>query len=90
MRAKGKDPDEIAAKRRGAPKKRQQAADYDPTKVARQSTTRSTTAKSSTASGQPATSSADGTSTSSGQPGVERQVIQRQQPKKNSRAARKQ
>ncbi len=65
MRAKGKDPEELAAKRRGAMKR--PAA--DPAKVARQSV---------------ATESA-----APGENGVQRQVIQRQQPRKNPRAARK-
>lgn len=96
MRAKGKDPDEIAAKRRGAPKKRQQAADYDPTKVARQGTTstRTKTSSSPTASEQASASASGGKTVApapnGAQADVQRQVIQRQQPKKNSRAARKQ
>jgi len=65
MRAHGKDPDEIAAKRRGVSKR----PVADPAKVARQS-------------------AATATSTSS-DAGVQRQVIQRQQPRKNPRAARK-
>ena len=66
MRAKGKDPDEIAAKRRGASKR--PAA--SPATVARQST------------------AAEGATASEGS-GVQRQVVQRQQPRKNARAARK-
>jgi YidC/Oxa1 family membrane protein insertase len=80
MRSKGKDPEEIAAKRRGAGRKRPAAGAYDPTKVARQN--RGT----STAEPSDAGPSAD----SSESPSVQRQVIQRQQPKKNSRSARKQ
>ena len=75
MRAKGLDPDAIAAKRRGS-KKRSETGGADPTKVARQGTT---------ASGSPATTEPDAET-----PTVQRQVIQRQQPRKNSRAARKQ
>ena len=76
MRAKGRDPEEIAAKRRGSGK-RQQDTTYDPTKVARQGST-----------GSPS-SAPDGTDQAE-TPTVQRQVIQRQQPRKNSRAARKQ
>jgi YidC/Oxa1 family membrane protein insertase len=65
MRAHGKDPDEIAAKRRGVSKR----PVADPAKVARQS-----------AATEPSTSS---------DAGVQRQVIARQQPRKNPRAARK-
>ena len=65
MRARGKDPDEIAAKRRGTTKR----PVADPAKVARQS-----------AATEPG---------ASGDAGVQRQVIQRQQPRKNPRAARK-
>ncbi|MGC3995064.1 MAG: membrane protein insertase YidC [Propionicimonas sp.] len=81
MRAKGKDPEAIAAQRRGAARKRPEPANYDPTKVARQGASSSGTTSSSAASGD----GADGS-----EPAVQRQVIQRQQPKKNSRAARKQ
>jgi YidC/Oxa1 family membrane protein insertase len=85
MRAKGKDPDAIAAKRRGAPRKRPSTESYDPTKVARQS-------RGATAAGSaPATPASPATSAEApATPGVQRQVIQRQQPRKNSRAARKQ
>jgi len=79
MRAHGKDPDEIAARRRGAGRKRPETTAYDPTKVARQGS------GSSVANG-----SATSTSTDGAAPTVQRQVIQRQQPKKNSRAGRKQ
>ena len=75
MRAKGKDPDEIIAKRRG--KKRPAAnPDYDPTKVARQ------TPGSSTRKPATAVASDDGDDSKP-------TVIQRQQPKRNSRAQRK-
>lgn len=73
MRAKGKDPDQIVAARRGSKKKKEVPS--DPTKVARQG---------APAPKQPASDAGNG------QAGVERQVIQRQQPRKNSRAARKQ
>lgn len=86
MRAKGRDPEEIAAKRRSAGRKRPATGDYDPTKVARQSTAAKPGA---TKSKQPAAGddSASQPQTSSG---VQRQVIQRQQPRKTSRATRKQ
>jgi YidC/Oxa1 family membrane protein insertase len=80
MRSKGKDPEEIAAKRRGAGRKRPAAGAYDPTKVARQNRGTSTTEPSDAG---PSADSMDA-------PSVQRQVIQRQQPKKNSRSARKQ
>ena len=80
MRAKGRDPELIAAKRRGAGRKRPEAGAYDPNTVARQGS-------SSAASAGSNGSGADG---SEPKPTVQRQVIQRQQPKKNTRAARKQ
>ena len=78
MRAKGKDPDEIAARRRGASKPSAPVGG-DPSKVARQGSASSSGA---TASGEDASEPAE--------PTVQRQVIQRQQPRKGSRAARKQ
>ncbi|MBN9104959.1 MAG: membrane protein insertase YidC [Propionibacteriaceae bacterium] len=74
MRAKGKDPDEIAARRRGA-KKKPAAGPSDPTRVARQG----------------ASSGADAASGASPEeaPKVQRQVISRQQPRKDTRAQRK-
>ena len=89
MRAKGKDPDAIIARRRGAPKKPQQAA-YDPTKVARQSTasapaTRSKPAgKSATATSSPE-SGGDGGSAGE----TSKTVVRRQQPSRTSRSRRK-
>jgi YidC/Oxa1 family membrane protein insertase len=80
MRAKGRDPELIAAKRRGAGRKRPEAGAYDPNTVARQGSSSSASAGSNG-------SGADG---SEPKPTVQRQVIQRQQPKKNTRAARKQ
>jgi YidC/Oxa1 family membrane protein insertase len=76
MRAKGKDPDEIIAKRRG--KKRPAATtSADPTKVARQgpSTGSGANGKTVIASDDP------------NEP--PRTVVQRQQPKRNTRAKRK-
>ncbi|MCB0912967.1 MAG: membrane protein insertase YidC [Propionibacteriaceae bacterium] len=87
MRAKGKDPDEIAARRRGARKPSTTVAS-DPNRVARQGSG-TTSAK---ASGKDSQASGDGAADSGtpAEPTVQRQVIQRQQPRKNSRAARKQ
>ena len=78
MRAKGKDPDEIARKRagKGRAKPAAPAAATDTTKVARQGTS---TAK-------PTTSDTDTTTES---PQVQRQQVQRQQPQRSSRANRK-
>jgi YidC/Oxa1 family membrane protein insertase len=80
MRAKGLDPDVISAKRRGASKKVRETVNTDPTKVARQNRS----AAAAPASGSPASPEAVEDE------GVKRQVIQRQQPRKNTRAARKQ
>ena len=80
MRAKGLDPDAIAAKRRGASKKVRETVSTDPTKVARQNRP----AAAAPASGSPASPEA------MEDDGVKRQVIQRQQPRKNTRASRKQ
>ncbi|PKQ31925.1 MAG: membrane protein insertase YidC [Actinobacteria bacterium HGW-Actinobacteria-2] len=73
MRAKGLDPDEVAAKRRGA--KRPAAAAASTTTVNRQG--------SSPAPESPTESDDDAA------PQVQRQVIQRQQPRKDTRAKRK-
>jgi YidC/Oxa1 family membrane protein insertase len=73
MRAKGRDPEEIAAKRRGA--KKRVAAPTDPSRVARQGT----------AGG----ADASGDSSAAEAPKVQRQVITRQQPRKDTRAQRK-
>ena len=77
MRAKGKDPEELARKRSG--KRRRPAAEApatDPTKVARQGNSGATTDKSGTDAGSPAQ--------------VQRQQVQRQQPQRSNRASRKQ
>jgi YidC/Oxa1 family membrane protein insertase len=79
MRAKGLDPDAIAAKRRGV-KKVQETGVADPTKVARQN-------RGSAAAPESGSPESPGVVEDQG---VKRQVIQRQQPKKNPRAARKQ
>jgi YidC/Oxa1 family membrane protein insertase len=70
MRAKGLDPEEVAAKRRGA--KRAPAQTSDPTKVRRQDATGT----------QTEALPEDGST-------VQRQVIQRQQPRRDTRARRK-
>lgn len=73
MRARGLDPEEVAAKKRGV-KRRPAAAPADPTRVSRQ--------------GQEAdpqiSASVEGDA-----PTVQRQVIERQQPRRDSRARRK-
>lgn len=71
VRAKGLDPDEVAAKRRGA--KRSAPVVGEATTVARQGT-----------ESTPATPVED-----DGAPTVQRQVIQRQQPRRDSRSRRK-
>lgn len=77
MRAKGKDPDEIIAKRRG--KKRPATnTTYDPTKVTRQSS-----ASTPPANGKAVVATADDGDA------PQRTVVQRQQPKRNTRAKRK-
>ena len=90
MRAKGKDPDEIAAKRRGARKRPAATPDYDPTKVARQSTR---PASPRPANGKPAGTRPPATAvaTSGGdvEDAADRTVVQRQQPRRNTRAQRK-
>jgi len=73
MRAKGKDPDELAAKRRGG-KTAPATAAADPTRVVRQGAGTVTDGSDPSASDQPT---------------VQRQVIARQQPRKDTRAQRK-
>ncbi|QIK73868.1 membrane protein insertase YidC [Propioniciclava coleopterorum] len=81
-RAKGKDPDKIMAERRAKMRRKKgPAVAGDPTKVARQNTS-STTSKESTSTDQP------GASAPTNESGKQR--IQRQQPNKGSRANRKQ
>ena len=77
MRAKGQDPDAIAAKRRGG-KKKPAATTGDATRVARQGAAASGTAG----------TDVDGVSATDS-PTVQRQVITRQQPRKDTRAQRK-
>lgn len=80
MRAKGKDPDELARKRAGKKSRpAPPATATDTTKVARQksgSTSSSGTTNSST--------------TAADQPEAQRQQVQRQQPQRSNRASRKQ
>ncbi len=78
MRAKGKDPDEIARKRAGKGRRQTAAAAAaaDNTKVTRQG---------STATKSPASATED----DSDQTQVQRQQVQRQQPQRSSRANRK-
>lgn len=83
MRAKGKDPDAIVARRRGQRNRPAATTDYDPTKVTRQSTTRP-------ANSSPATASPDTPTAGDPESAEEkRTVVQRQQPRRNTRAQRK-
>ena len=74
LRAKGQDPDEVAAKRRGAKRPSAGVATSDPTKISRQGD------KSETQNVAPAQEET---------PSVQRQVIERQQPRRDTRAQRK-
>ncbi len=74
LRAKGQDPDEVAAKRRGVKRAPGAAGTSDPTKISRQGD-------------QPATQ--NGALTQEETPRVQRQVIERQQPRRDTRAQRK-
>lgn len=78
MRAKGKDPDELARKRAGKGRRQTPAAETatDTSKVARQGSTVSNPA-------------ASGTPDAADQSVVRRQQVQRQQPQRSSRANRK-
>ncbi len=79
MRARGKDPDELARKRAGKGRKTAPAPTGDATKVARQGAT-----------GTATKSGADGADAPGVQPQqVQRQQVQRQQPQRSSRSARK-
>ncbi len=76
MRAKGKDPDDLARKRAGKGRRPASAAPAaDSTKVARQK-----------GGGTPSSETTD----AADKPQVQRQQVQRQQPQRSSRAARKQ
>lgn len=74
LRAKGQDPDEVAAKRRGAKRPSTGVATSDPTKISRQG---DKSATQNVALAQEET------------PSVQRQVIDRQQPRRDTRAQRK-
>ena len=91
MRAKGKDPEAIAAKRSGKARKARTQTDYDPTKVARQGVNPASPAPSS----GPAQPQAQGGESAPARPAPTppsegRQVVQRQQPRRDTRATRKQ
>ena len=77
MRAKGKDPDEIIAKRRGK-RRPPTTTTQDPTKVARQSS-----------ANPPVNGKAVATASDDDSDASKRTVVQRQQPKRNTRAKRK-
>ena len=88
MRARGKDPEAILRKRLGMDRRPKATEAADPTKVARQGTTRATsspaTDATTTTDRQPPTSGA-----AASDEGGERRNIARQQPNKRPRAARK-
>jgi len=84
MRAKGKDPEEVLRKRLGMDRRPKATVSEDPTKVARQNTSRTTTAAAA-----PTKSSGESDDATSLADGSDRQKIQRQQPNKQTRAARK-
>ena len=88
MRARGKDPEAILRKRLGMDLRPKATEAADPTKVARQATTRATSAPATdattTTDRQPPTSGA-----AASDEGGERRNIARQQPNKRPRAARK-
>lgn len=88
MRAKGKDPEEVLRKRLGMDRRPKATVSEDPTKVARQNTARSTTASPPPAKSSSAKQTVSDTSTPA-EDDAERQRIQRQQPNKQTRAARK-
>lgn len=88
MRAKGKDPEEVLRKRLGMDRRPKATVSEDPTKVARQNTARSTTASAPPAKASSAKQTVSDTSTPA-EDDAERQRIQRQQPNKQTRAARK-
>ncbi len=88
MRAKGKDPEEVLRKRLGMDRRPKATVSEDPTKVARQNTARSTTASAPPAKASSAKQTVSDTSIPA-EDDAERQRIQRQQPNKQTRAARK-
>nr|NLI49009.1 membrane protein insertase YidC [Propionibacterium sp.] len=88
LRAKGKDPEEVLRKRLGMDRKPKATVADDPTKVARQNTTRP--AKATPAAEPAKTESPDPTTPPAPAPASgERQTIARQQPSRQSRAKRK-
>ena len=90
MRAKGKDPEELARKRAGKSRKAApSAAPADPTKVARQSTSGTGSAPSAGGKGSTAKNGTTSTSDTAEQASAQRQQVQRQQPTRSSRSARK-
>ncbi len=90
MRAKGKDPEELARKRAGKSRKAApSAAPADPTKVARQSTSGTGSAPSAGGKGSTAKNGTTSTSDTAQQASAQRQQVQRQQPTRSSRSARK-
>jgi len=90
MKAKGKDPEAVLRKRLGMDRGPKATVSDDPTKVARQDTSRSTAA-SDTSKARPSVSRQPSVSTSGPESNdaAERQRIQRQQPNKQTRSARK-
>jgi YidC/Oxa1 family membrane protein insertase len=85
MRAKGKDPAEIAAKRAGKPKNRPVAEAGDPTKVVRQNRKPTEPSAGPVADGDATTPVTDATPSAG-----DRQGVRRQQPQRKPRAVRKQ
>ena len=80
MRAKGKDPDELARKRAGKKSRPAPTATAtDTTKVARQKS-----------GSTPSSGTTNGSTAAADQPAVQRQQVQRQQPQRSNRASRKQ
>ena len=88
MKAKGKDPEAVLRKRLGMDRGPKATVSDDPTKVARQDTGR-TTASDSTTTTRPTFSQPPASSSESASDASDRQRIQRQQPSKQTRSARK-
>ena len=92
MRAKGKDPEAVLRKRLGMDRRPKPTVSADPTKVARQTPGRPTTAAPDAAKparGADAAASASPSVQSPADASAARQKIARQQPTKGTRAARK-
>ena len=87
MRAKGKDPEAVLRKRLGMDRRPKPTVNADPTKVARQNTTRSTAAPAP--QGDAATPTRPKAAPTASAPTEGRQTIQRQQPNRATRANRK-